>query len=119
MILSEGAGAVVLAREGRLILEKIHPGRNFRRQSELIRELEVIGRELRDDQGFDLFLASANGTFVDAAEKAVITKYFSGGKSLRAQSGAGRKRGRGRFLAIDLCGPGTAETGIAVSTSTA
>ena len=34
MILSEGAGAVVLAREGDLRLERVHPGGNFARQRE-------------------------------------------------------------------------------------
>src|SRR5262249_53920651 len=51
-ILSEGAGAVVIAREGNLILEQVHPGRNFRHQSELVKELETIGRELRDADQF-------------------------------------------------------------------
>ena len=76
MILSEGAGAVVLAREGSLVLEEVHPGRNFRHQTELIRELETIVSELRDPDQFDLWLASANGTFVDAAEKFVGTRFF-------------------------------------------
>ncbi|MGH8093491.1 MAG: beta-ketoacyl synthase N-terminal-like domain-containing protein, partial [Chthoniobacterales bacterium] len=48
MILSEGAGAVVLAREGTVTLERIHPGRNFTRQSEMVRQLDAIGAELRD-----------------------------------------------------------------------
>jgi hypothetical protein len=56
MILSEGAGAVLLAREGDLILDAVHPGRNFRRQSELVRELEIICGELPAANGFDLCL---------------------------------------------------------------
>ena len=42
MILSEGAGAVLLARKGDLALEHIHAGGNFAKQSELVRQLDMI-----------------------------------------------------------------------------
>ena len=78
MILSEGAGAVVLAREGALTLEQIHPGGNFARRSELARELAVIARDLQTGGATDLVIASANGTFIDAAESAVSANHFAG-----------------------------------------
>ena len=46
MLLSEGAGAVLLAREGDVVLEQVHPGGNFSRQSELARELEKIATRI-------------------------------------------------------------------------
>ncbi|MDQ3198194.1 MAG: hypothetical protein M3Q46_03230 [Verrucomicrobiota bacterium] len=74
MILSEGAGAILLTRSGDLTLEAIEPGGNFARQSEVVRQLdEICGRLPRDA---DVLLASANGTFIDAAEEAVAAKYF-------------------------------------------
>ncbi len=75
-VLSEGAGAVLLAREGAVALERIHPGGNFARQRELVRLLGEIGRDLAADGPTDLLVASANGTFVDAAERSVAERYF-------------------------------------------
>jgi 3-oxoacyl-(acyl-carrier-protein) synthase len=75
-ILSEGAGAVVLAREGAVLLEKVHPGANFAQQSKLGQALDPICEQLRGKGEVDLLLASANGTFVDAAEMAAAQKYF-------------------------------------------
>jgi 3-oxoacyl-(acyl-carrier-protein) synthase len=77
MILSEGAGAVVLAREGALLLEKVHPGGSFAQQNKLVRQLKTICEQLCSEGETDLMLASANGTFVDAAEMAAAQKYFS------------------------------------------
>ncbi len=78
MILSEGAGAVLLAREGALALECIHPGGNFARQREAVRQLETIARDLKSDRPVDLLIASANGTFIDAAERAMAANHFAG-----------------------------------------
>ncbi len=75
-VLSEGAGAVLLAREGTVTIERIHPGGNFARQRELVRQLSEIGRELAADGPAGLLIASANGTFVDAAERCVAERYF-------------------------------------------
>ena len=77
MILSEGAGAVVLAREGALTIERIHPGGNFARQRELVRQLDAIARDLKDEAATDLLIASANGTFIDAAEQAMAASHFA------------------------------------------
>ena len=71
MILSEGAGAVVLARDGALAIERIHPGGNFARQREAVRQLDTICREIKGAAAADVLIASANGTFVDEAERVV------------------------------------------------
>ena len=78
LILSEGAGAVLVAREGAVEIERIHPGGNFARQRELVRQLDGIGRDLADDGPADLFVASANSTFIDAAEAQVAAEHFPG-----------------------------------------
>jgi 3-oxoacyl-(acyl-carrier-protein) synthase len=67
MILSEGAGAVLLARKGRFAIESAHPGGNFTRRVEAVRILERIVRDLADTK-IDFVISSANGTFVDQAE---------------------------------------------------
>jgi 3-oxoacyl-(acyl-carrier-protein) synthase len=76
MVLSEGAGAVLLAREGSVMLERVHPGANFSRQRELVRQLEAIGSDLAAGGPADIFIASANGTFIDDAERLVAGKHF-------------------------------------------
>jgi 3-oxoacyl-(acyl-carrier-protein) synthase len=75
MILSEGAGAIVLARDGPFTIECAHPGGYFAKRVEAGEILKRILRDLSRSE-VDLVIASANGTFVDEAEcralKAVI-----------------------------------------------
>ena len=75
MILSEGAGAIVLARDGPFTIECAHPGGYFTKRAEAGEILKRILRDLSRSE-VDLVIASANGTFVDEAEcralKAVI-----------------------------------------------
>ncbi len=78
MILSEGAGAILLAREGAVSLERVHPGGNFARRTELVLQLSAICAELAEAGPADLLLASANGTFIDLAERTAAGKNFSG-----------------------------------------
>jgi 3-oxoacyl-(acyl-carrier-protein) synthase len=72
-ILSEGAGAVLLSRNGAVQLEKIATGPNFRRQSEAADSVEKVFTELCEGE-IDLVIASANGTFIDAAERAAVLR---------------------------------------------
>jgi 3-oxoacyl-(acyl-carrier-protein) synthase len=77
MILSEGAGAVLLARlprrsgaeagEGPFAIESAHPGGNFTKRVEAEKILERIVCDLAESK-IDLVISSANGTFVDQAE---------------------------------------------------
>ena len=79
MILSEGAGAVLLAREGSFTIECVHPGGYFSRRAEAEETLKRILRDL-DEGEIDLVISSANGTFVDQAEcgalRAVVPNAF-------------------------------------------
>lgn len=75
-VLSEGAGAVLLAREGMVKLDRIAAGGNFRGQRELVRLLGRIGAALAENGPAELLVASANGTFIDAAEATVAAQYF-------------------------------------------
>ena len=71
IILSEGAGAVLIDRAGPTMIEKIEPGANFRRRSEASACVDTVLQSLRVTDG-DIVIASANGTFVDDAEKAAV-----------------------------------------------
>jgi len=67
MILSEGAGAIVLARDGTFTIECAHPGGHFTKRAEAEEILKRILRDLCQSE-IDLVISSANGTFVDQAE---------------------------------------------------
>jgi len=82
MIMSEGAGAVLLERsekgsapsvEGAVSvarIEQIVPGKNFFRRSDAAAELQSVVARLEDGIGFGV--GSANGTFIDPAERAAV-----------------------------------------------
>ena len=67
MILSEGAGAIVLARDGFVTIERAHPGGYFRKRAEAEKILKNILCDLSKGE-IDLAISSANGTFIDQAE---------------------------------------------------
>jgi hypothetical protein len=71
MILSEGAGALLIAREGPVIVDRIVTGGNFAKRQCAPGLLRDVYAELEPpDAG--LLVASANGTFIDLAEEQVI-----------------------------------------------
>jgi 3-oxoacyl-(acyl-carrier-protein) synthase len=74
MIVSEGAGAVLLARRGSVQIEKIASGTNFRKRREAAAGIETVFAELCPTPP-DLVAASANGTFIDQAEENAIGKH--------------------------------------------
>ena len=67
MILSEGAGAVLLGRKGQVVIDRICAGGDYPRQKDASTLLGRIFRELEPKKS-SLLVASANGTFVDLAE---------------------------------------------------
>jgi 3-oxoacyl-(acyl-carrier-protein) synthase len=71
MILSEGAGAILLARQGPFTIECAHPGRCFSKRAEAGDILKQILNALSETQ-IDFVISSANGTFVDRAESEAI-----------------------------------------------
>ncbi|PYK27269.1 MAG: hypothetical protein DME59_05145 [Verrucomicrobia bacterium] len=71
MILGEGAGAIVLARDGVVTIERTHPGGYFRRQVEAEKILKRIACDLGQTE-IDFVVSSANGTFVDQAESQAL-----------------------------------------------
>ena len=71
MILSEGAGAILLAREGPFTIECAHPGGCFSKRAEAGDILKQILSDLSETQ-IDFVISGANGTFVDQAESEAI-----------------------------------------------
>jgi len=72
MILSEGAGALLLGRKGEVQIDAIDAGGNFSRRQEAKEILVRILRNLKDEP--TCVVAGANGTFVDLAERDAIEK---------------------------------------------
>ena len=73
-ILSEGAAAILTARVGPIRIEKISGGTNFKKQTEAAAAIEKVFAELCASPP-NLIAASANGTFIDAAECKAIEKH--------------------------------------------
>jgi 3-oxoacyl-(acyl-carrier-protein) synthase len=76
MILSEGAGAILLARDGFAAIERTHPGAYFMDRSQAEKVLTGLLSDLSQTE-IDLIISSANGTFVDNAESRAIEKVLS------------------------------------------
>ena len=71
MILSEGAGAILLAREGPFTIECAHLGGCFSKRAEAGDIIKQILSDLSETQ-IDVVISGANGTFVDQAESEAI-----------------------------------------------
>ena len=71
MILSEGAGALLLARDGLVSIERAHPGGYFFTRTEAEKILKGILCDLRQTE-IDFVVSSANGTFIDGAESRAL-----------------------------------------------
>lgn len=71
MILSEGAGAVLLTRNAPIKLDKTSPASPYQSRTQAKDVLKTVLVDLADDEtGF--VVASANGTFIDEAEAVAI-----------------------------------------------
>ena len=70
-ILGEGAGAIVLAPDGFVTIERAHPGGYFSRRGEAEKILKRILCDLAETE-IDFVVSSANGTFVDQAESQAL-----------------------------------------------
>ena len=99
MVLSEGAGAVLIERGGSIRVEKVHPGCNFRRQHEAAACLAETFSTLGVNDG-DIIVASANGTFIDDAERRAITAHCSGATVYTPKAALGESVGAGSLWQV-------------------
>lgn len=99
MILSEGAGALLLARDGTTRIDKIAPGTNYTRQNEAAAGVDRVFAELCDEP-IDLVVASANGTFVDGAEAAAARAHCAAAAIYTPKPALGEGVGAGAIWQI-------------------
>jgi 3-oxoacyl-(acyl-carrier-protein) synthase len=92
MILSEGAGAILLRREGSIEVEAIATGTNFQKQTEAALAVDKSFSELCQSPP-DLIAASANGTFIDEAERTAISAHCPQAKVYSIKSALGESVG--------------------------
>jgi 3-oxoacyl-(acyl-carrier-protein) synthase len=102
MILSEGAGAIVLARLSRrraaeaedwpITIEHVHPGGCYGKRAEAE---EIVKRMLRDLNQIetDVVISSANGTFIDQAEQRALEQVIPGALTYTAKPALGESIG--------------------------
>ena len=101
MILSEGAGAIVLAREGFATIERAHPGGYFRRRAEAERILKRILCDLGQME-IDFVISSANGTFVDQAEAQALQEVIPNALAYTSKPALGESVGAAGLWQIIL-----------------
>jgi 3-oxoacyl-(acyl-carrier-protein) synthase len=79
-LLSEGAGAILVERaEGSAMsIERIVSGSNFDRQADAAACVDQVFAGLAP-RGCDLVVVSANGTFIDSAERAALQRHCPSG----------------------------------------
>src|SRR5256886_898309 len=102
MILSEGAGAIVLARlprrsaaeagEGSITIECAHPGGCYGKRAEAEEILKRIVRDLSQVE-IDFVISSANGTFIDQAEQGALKQVIPDAVTYAAKPALGESVG--------------------------
>jgi 3-oxoacyl-(acyl-carrier-protein) synthase len=92
IILSEGAGAVLLARAGSITIERAHPGGCYGKRAEAGRILERMLRDLSQTET-DFAISSANGTFIDQAEQGALEQVIPNAITYTAKPALGESVG--------------------------
>jgi len=102
MILSEGAGAIVLARlprrsaaqagEGPITIECAHPGGCYWKRAQAEEILKRIVRDLSQVE-VDFVISSANGTFIDQAEQGALEQVIPDAVTYAAKPALGESVG--------------------------
>src|SRR6267143_7183155 len=92
MILSEGAGAILLAREGPIAIERAHPGGCYGKRGDAEEVLKGILRDLSEVE-IDFVISSANGTFIDQAEQGALEQVIPDAITYAAKPALGESVG--------------------------
>ncbi len=105
MILSEGAGAVLLTRSGSIKIERTHAGADYRRRNEAAEIVKgVLSDLIKTDT--DFIIASANGTFIDKAECDAISRVASSAITYTVKPALGESVGAGGLWQIIVAAQG-------------
>ena len=92
MILSEGAGAILLARDGPITIERAHPGGSYRKREGAEEILMQMLRDLSQPE-IDFVISSANGTFIDQAEQRALEQVIPDAIAYTAKPALGESVG--------------------------
>jgi len=92
MILSEGAGAILFARDGPITIERAHPGGSYRKREGAEEILTQILRDLGPAE-IDFVISSANGTFIDQAEQGALEQVLPDAIAYTAKPALGESVG--------------------------
>jgi len=92
MILSEGAGAILLAREGPITIESAHAGGCYGKRAKAQEILQGMLRDLSQTE-IDFVISSANGTFIDQAEQGALEQVIPGAIAYTAKPALGESVG--------------------------
>ena len=92
MILSEGAGAILLAREGPITIERAHAGGCYGKRAKAQEILKGMLRDLSQTE-IDFVISSANGTFIDQAEQGALEQVIPDAIAYTAKPALGESVG--------------------------
>jgi 3-oxoacyl-(acyl-carrier-protein) synthase len=92
LLLSDGAGAILLARDGPITIERAHPGGSYRKRKGAD---EIVMQMLRDlgQTEIDFVISSANGTFIDQAEQRALEQLLPDAIAYTAKPALGESVG--------------------------
>jgi 3-oxoacyl-(acyl-carrier-protein) synthase len=92
MILSEGAGAILLGRGGPITIERAHPGGCYGKRTQAEEILKRMVSDLKQIET-DLVISSANGTFIDQAEQRALEQVVPDAMTYTAKPALGESIG--------------------------
>jgi 3-oxoacyl-(acyl-carrier-protein) synthase len=99
-LLAEGAAALVLAHEGPVEIARIHDGVSFFRQREAASAIARVVAELAAEIEVDIVAGCANGTFIDPAERAALTRHCVNARAFFPKKNLGEALGAGALLQV-------------------
>lgn len=99
-ILSEGAGAILLAHKGFVRIEATHPGIFYRRRAEAAEAATRVLQELGRGRNRPRVVSGANGTFVDLAEISSIANVVPGAAVYAPKPALGEGIGAGSLWQV-------------------
>ena len=99
-LVADGGAAIVLSREGRVRLEAVSDGVPFFRQSEAAHCLGAALGQLPGGISPRRVISSANGTFVDAAERAAVEKTYGTVETIYPKVSLGDAFGAGALMQV-------------------
>ena len=99
-LMADGAAAVVLSSHGRYRVRAVTGGVPFFRQSEAAESLRVSLKQLPGKTAPTLLISSANGTFVDRAEREAVKSIYGEVPAIYPKASLGDPFGAGALMQV-------------------